>query len=856
MRIIILYNNKKVMRYAILIIVIFNALTKINATLAAKDYGLHFSTDTKEPTSLFLENNQPYGLSEDLTVQFDLQISGDNLFGLIFTVCTAPDKYIFLRLAVNEKKQRIPALVIDEEIYELSSSIVRDKWIPISLSFSVADKMVKVNYDGVEKSLPYPLEKSGSLQFFFGAFQHVISDVASMNLRNVKVWKGDKMFRYWKLERYYENMCFDELAQVPAIAENPHWLIDRHISWKPVFTYESDDLLGITFDPRYTDFYLLARNNIMVYNPLQNSKKYLPVRGGYAMSTRSNYLTFDTLHNQLLSYELNGGKISHYSFSNQRWSSDIQNGLDFASLKHTRAYCSADSSYYMFGGYGFYRYNNVLLKLNPSTGRVDTVNYVPLIPSRASAASAIVGTTLYIFGGWGNESGRQEVLAHNYYDLHAIDLETYKSRKLWTVAADEDGRMGLAPTMYYSESDSAFYVATTTHSGRLMKLSLKDSTFLSVSRPMQVAGKIIDFDLYEAPDLDRMYVVQTVAKEGDMRKVIIHSLSLPVLPISEIVQQAGDENSGFEDMWLIGALISTGVLALCLFYFVRQKKSANKKEMTIESSTAEIQEEKHAAFEDAFVTQKQNEVYFFDRSKSSISLLGNFCVCNKEGVDITSQFTPRLKNLLVLLILHNSQDRHGILPRQLDELLWYDKDEISARNNRNVALRNLRVLLGEVGDIEIVKDNELLCMRLGEDVFCDYQEVYCQIREFVHGGEYVEEKMEKIFELLSYGPLLTNLSFDFIDSFKSTYSMMILEFLNKLLKIDDLKSDLNFVYRIANIMSLYDALDEEALALKCSVLCSMGKKRIAKGIYDEFNRSYKKLLGEDFRIPFENLYKI
>ncbi len=83
-------------------------------------------------------------------------------------------------------------------------------------------------------------------------------------------------------------------------------------------------------------------------------------------------------------------------------------------------------------------------------------------------------------------------------------------------------------------------------------------------------------------------------------------------------------------------------------------------------------------------------------------------------------FTPRLKSLLVLLILYTEKRTKGILTRKMTEMLWSDKDEIAARNNRNVTLRKLRVLLEEVGDVEVISDGGFLKIRWNENVFCDY----------------------------------------------------------------------------------------------------------------------------------------
>ncbi|RAZ95258.1 hypothetical protein DK853_30895, partial [Klebsiella oxytoca] len=96
------------------------------------------------------------------------------------------------------------------------------------------------------------------------------------------------------------------------------------------------------------------------------------------------------------------------------------------------------------------------------------------------------------------------------------------------------------------------------------------------------------------------------------------------------------------------------------------------------------------------------------RSRSSISLLGCFNVRDKEGNDITANFTPRLKHLLILLILYTEKNPNGILTSKTTGILWPDKEETAARNNRNVNLRKLRVLLESIGDVEVVTENNFM----------------------------------------------------------------------------------------------------------------------------------------------------
>ena len=61
-----------------------------------------------------------------------------------------------------------------------------------------------------------------------------------------------------------------------------------------------------------------------------------------------------------------------------------------------------------------------------------------------------------------------------------------------------------------------------------------------------------------------------------------------------------------------------------------------------------------------------------------------------------------------MLILYTEKEEQGISATKIVDLLWHDKEERAARNNRNVALSQLRILLEKVGDIEFVSDANFL----------------------------------------------------------------------------------------------------------------------------------------------------
>ena len=92
-----------------------------------------------------------------------------------------------------------------------------------------------------------------------------------------------------------------------------------------------------------------------------------------------------------------------------------------------------------------------------------------------------------------------------------------------------------------------------------------------------------------------------------------------------------------------------------------------------------------------------------------------------------------------------------------------------------------------------------------------------------------------------------------IDSYKAKYSNFALDFLSSLLDTEDVKSSTKIKLQIANIISLFDSVNEEALNIKCNLLYAMGKKGLAKFTYNNFCNEYESILGEKYPIPFTKL---
>lgn len=185
-------------------------------------------------------------------------------------------------------------------------------------------------------------------------------------------------------------------------------------------------------------------------------------------------------------------------------------------------------------------------------------------------------------------------------------------------------------------------------------------------------------------------------------------------------------------------------------------------------------------------------------------------------------------------------------------MIWADKNEDAARNNRNVYLRKLRALLEKVGQIEILNDKSFYSIKCGPDVFIDYNEALKQIQNMQTTNK-DGEQLNKTLELLLYGPLLPNTLYEWLDDFKESYSSLSITLLTNLLSSKLETKNYDLALRIADTIFLHDPLNEEALSAKCVALCEKRMKGMALNAYEKFCKEYSESLGEEYKISFTNI---
>ena len=833
------------------------------------DYGLYLKSHAvpaPERSTLYLDDNQPFSVKNDLTISFQIYIRANEAdYGSILHLKTDKGQIIRFSFVAGEQNHA-PALMLNDEIIIIDKPIELEKWINVSLNLRQKDNVIEIEYDKKKMSSTFPLQETNSVTITFGQMLGYQAEVAPVNLRDINIIQDGKLTREWKLWKHNDNLCYDEKEGAVARAVQPLWLIDNHIEWKTINKITTSSRVGIAFDARCALFYVVSPESVKVLDEDGRLKQETAVRGGYPAVEYPNHLLYDTLSNALVSYSLTENIISRFSFADGMWSNEVRNTKEPNNYNHAKAFNPADSSFYFFGGYGFYKYRNDLFRMKSGSEIMEQIKYDhPLYP-RYSAAMAVVGDELYIFGGKGNKYGKQELSTHYYLGLYAINLKSKQSRTIWE-KKDDNKETIMASSMYFEPADSSFYAVSTDNGGTLWKISMKSPVYTEVSKPInnRLDYQDCDFNLYYSPTHRKLFLVLDKILNNRTHDIKIYSINMPLVNEEDIRQPENETFTSSRKYFYIAGILLLFIISGTIFY---RSKYSKKKKSTPVTKTREEKlsvieshiDRKQPEIPEYQVTQEKRQDFettltrtadYYDRNRASISLFGCFNVRDKEGNDITSNFTPRLKHLLILLILYTEKNPQGILASKATEILWPDKEETAARNNRNVNLRKLRVLLESIGDMEVVTENNFLRIKWGTSVFCAYHTLMTCTKQFEQ--EKSEELLNRILELLLYGPLLPNTVFDWLDDFKDAYSSHSIDLLKNLLEIEIQRNHQEMIIRLADIMFLHDPLNEEALAAKCTVLSAQGKKGIARNVYDRFCKEYRDSMGENYKIPFVSL---
>ena len=268
---------------------------------------------------------------------------------------------------------------------------------------------------------------------------------------------------------------------------------------------------SVAFDPTVGTFYIANnKQKLYVFHTDERITDTIQVKGGEFVANYPNQLIYLPEQHQLLSYNLNENLYSFFDPASQSWKGTQAAVQEHDYWNNTLVYNPANSSLISFGGYGHYHYNNKLLICYPYEDTPQRHLNLTNIHPRYSSSSVIVDSTLYIFGGRGCPSGRQELSPRNYYDLYAVNLLTQQANKLWEFTQIPDGGdFQPSENMVYDTEKKCFYFFSTQQGGTLMKIDTQTPHFELMSLPigLKLEAQYMYTNIYYSPKQKKLYTV-------------------------------------------------------------------------------------------------------------------------------------------------------------------------------------------------------------------------------------------------------------------------------------------------------------------------------------------------------------
>ena len=813
--------------------------------------GLYFSSHEviqDKRTSLNLTPFGPCKFPEGFSVEMEANFRrGDGHYGYIFRLIGDGHTNIDLVSNLASSSSNFWLVLKDKVLFSYKWFDVPnggfDRWIKIKVDIDIRNSKLTVSFNGNKQEALVPdIAKLKNFDITFGACRNALffnTDVSPMSLKNVKFFdRKNKLVCNWKLSKHSDNKVYDETNQTEALVENPIWIIDKHIKWRKLKDFKRDSIQGITKDEESGRVFFIDTHSVYVLSTETSRIDSIPFEGGLPYFTPGNQIIYNKFANELWSYNFNKNEISKFNFRSKTWSFDESACIEPDLWHHNKFISPTDSSLVTLFGYGHYTYKSILNRYDlksKSWVQLDRQNQIQ--PRYLSGAGFLNNREMLVFGGYGSNTGRQELSPEFYYDLHLLSLKDYSFKKLWTLdkpltpfvpceALIPDQQAGSFYTLVYNRGSYATFL-------HLAKFGIEKGEY-------QLFNDSIPYNFLDTKSWSTLFLdqktSQLIAVTSHGSEVSLYAIAYPPLMPNNVYQLVPVRGGWY--VW-VSVFLLAGGLILVTFILIRKKKNRNKKERLYE----QVEHPNIVAIEP--IERK---------TISSIFFMGGFQIYDRKGRNITSAFAPTLKQLFLFIFLHTIKNGKGVSSAKLDEVLWYDKSGESARNNRNVNISKLRSILDDVDGVEVVYDNSFWKIKIAEQVYSDYTEIL-QLLRISKSKTLTEAEIYQLIALLSYGEFLPTFQTEWMDGFKSEFANETIDGLSSLFNEKEVKNNISLRYHLAECILVYDPLNDEAFAIKCSVLYHLGKKGLAKNLYDSFCREFKQILAIDYAVSFNDTIK-
>jgi len=542
--------------------------------------------------------------------------------------------------------------------------------------------------------------------------------------------------------------------------------------------------------------------------------------------------------------------IASYDFKEGRWNKGFKSiATDNGHLN--KFFCKADSSIYTIGGYGQLAYKDSVKRYNISTGTWKKVNVKgDIFTPRylAGLGTNAAGDTAYVIGGFGSASGQQIVSPRNLYDMMRFSVKDKSFKKLFTInVANED--FVFANSLVINEKARSYYGLIYPQHKFNSNLQLISGSLNSPA--YHLVGDTIPYKFHDVNSFADMcyfphsgkFIAVTLFRESEQTRIMIYSLLSPPEPVSDGEVAA----SGINYLLWIAVVFILILLLVAYFVFYRR----NRKIKIPVQLHPPVEESPVIINKDEPMLIAEEDDHTKNNSRNTIFLFGDLQLFTTDGNEITKYFTPLLKELFLVIILYSIKHDRGVSSEKLNEILWFDKSEKSARNNRAVNIAKLKSLLDKMEGCHLSKDTGYWKIDI------DYNNIMVDYHSYLNivsdKNKLNKQKVIQLTHITRRGNFLSNIEYEWLDAFKSEVSNQIIDSYIQFANSVQIADDPEFLIKLANDIFYFDPVNEEAMIMKCKALAHIGKHSLAKNTFESFNKEYKVIYGEAFNRDFNSI---
>lgn len=838
------------MRYfAILLFLFFSTLYSLGESNPDSfQTGLTFKAHTynqDERTALNLTPDQPFRFNNSYALNFKMKhLAQEHTYGYVFRFVI--NDTIHLDMVTNINGSKINFILGCRQSVSSNTEFIQqeclNQWLDVDVSITKDRLQFCIN--GKKQSVSNPYKQIKDIKILFGQNKHPLfftTDVPPITIKEISIYSDNQKIRLWDMWKHRNNEVYDIVKWKRATVTNGIWEIDKHIKWQKDFSYKINSANPqVAYDKVNGRIFVANESQLLEVDLINKTSKSINISGGKPFIGVGSQLLYNSVTNKLISYSIEQKAISIYDFALNQWS-DIEIKEQQAFQHHNRYIDEKRQRIITFGGYAFHHYNAIITELDLNTGAWSEKNLSSIItPRYLSAAGKLDDNNLLIMGGYGNKTGKQEESPINYYDLYKYNIETGTCSKLFDFVNDTQEHFTFSSSLVVDKNNVYALKYNNDRfktSINLFRLNLesKKTYIWKDSIPYNFLDIQSFSDLVYCEKTTALYAIVVQKADNNNSSVEIYSIKYPLLEDADVLQKLPTES---DKNWIVPfiiiCLISIG--GAIVFIYSRKKKYSRK-----ELKTGYISEKQ--------VTLKHKEKI----EQSAIYLLGGFQTFSKKGEDTTAMFSPIIRQLFLCILMNTIKNGKGINSDELNEMFWFDMKYKNALNNRRVNISKLRLILKDIGNINVLNTNSYWHIELEEDIFCDYSIIIKLLKEAKETRKYEPENIRTIIDLASKGALLPGIQNEWIDNFKTEYSDLLINVLLEATKTSPICNDYKFLIDIANIILTQDNIDENGIRIKCHCLYQLGQKGLSKQVYDKFQADYKKLLKANPDLKYEDI---